>query len=55
MMNTRKSTGGNIERVRAAQERRRSGAAGIHGDRRTKRNRDRGAQKRAAIQESRGF
>lgn len=27
----------------------RSGAAGVHGDRRTKRNRDRSAQKRNAI------
>ncbi|GAA1491005.1 hypothetical protein [Brachybacterium sacelli] len=30
-------------------ERARSGAAGVHGDRRTKRRRDRGAKRRAAI------
>jgi len=34
------------------QELRRSGAAGKHGDRRTKRLRDRGAQKRAAIKDA---
>ena len=37
------------ERVRARQERRRSGAAGKHADRRTKRKRTRNAQKRAAL------
>lgn len=42
---------GNRERVLAVQERRRSGAAGKHGDRRTKRLRTRAAQKRAAIRE----
>lgn len=42
---------GNRERVLAVQERRRSGAAGKHGDRRTKRLRTRSAQKRAAIRE----
>lgn len=36
-------------RVRKTQQLRRSGAAGTHGDRRTKRLRDRGAIKRAAI------
>lgn len=41
------------EQVRAAIERRRSGAAGKHGDRRTKRNRDRSAQRRRAILEAR--
>lgn len=41
------------ERVRADVERRRSGAAGKHGDRRTKRNRDRSSQRRKAIQEGR--
>jgi hypothetical protein len=34
------------------QELRRSSAAGAHGDRRTKRLRDRGAQKRAAVQDA---
>lgn len=43
----------NKSRVIAVQERRRSGAAGAHGDRRTKRLRSRGARKRAAIQEGR--
>jgi hypothetical protein len=33
------------------QELRRSGAAGKHGDRRTKRNRTRGAQKRSAMRD----
>jgi hypothetical protein len=40
------------DRVRAAVERARSGAAGKHGDRRTKRNRDRSSQNRRAIQDS---
>lgn len=39
--------------VRARLELRRSGAAGKHGDRRTKRLRDRSSQKRAAISEQR--
>lgn len=43
---------GNEALMRAVQDLRRSGAAGTHGDRRTKRNRDRGAQKRNAIRES---
>jgi hypothetical protein len=43
----------NADRTRAVQERRRSGAAGKHADRRTRRNRDRGAQRRRAIAESR--
>lgn len=38
----------------AIQDRRRSGAAGAHADRRTKRQRDRGAAKRAAIRGSQG-
>lgn len=38
-------------RVEAVQELRRSGAAGKHGDRRTKRNRTRAAKKRTAIRE----
>lgn len=42
-----------FERVQRVQERRRSGAAGPHGDRRTKRVRTRGAARRAAIQEAR--
>lgn len=40
------------DRVRAAIELRRSGAAGKHGDRRTKRNRDRSSKRRNAIAES---
>jgi hypothetical protein len=43
----------NTDRVRADQERRRSGASGTHGDRRTKRNRDRSTRTRKAIAESR--
>jgi hypothetical protein len=39
------------ERVRADVERRRSGAAGKHLDKRTKRNRDRSSQRRNAISE----
>jgi hypothetical protein len=42
---------GNQARVQAVQDRRRSGAAGSHGDRRTKRLRSRAAIKRAAITE----
>jgi hypothetical protein len=41
------------ERVRVVVERSRSAAAGKHGDRRTKRNRDRSSQRRKAIVESR--
>lgn len=37
--------------IRATQERRRSGAAGKHGDRRTKRLKTRGAQKARAMRE----
>lgn len=40
------------ERVRVDVERRRSGAAGKHGDRRTKRNRDRSSKNRKAIADS---
>lgn len=47
MASKRKSAG---ERL---QELRRSSAAGTHGDRRTKRLRDRSAQRRAAIREQR--
>lgn len=36
---------------RSAIERARSGAAGVHGDRRTKRLRDRGARRRDAIRD----
>lgn len=39
------------EQLRARQERRRSNAAGLHGDRRTKRLRTRSTQKRAALTE----
>lgn len=41
------------EQLRARLERRRSGAAGKHADRRTRRNRDRSAQRRNAINSSR--
>lgn len=41
----------NPEYIKAMREIRRSNAAGTHGDRRTKRNRDRSAQKRNAIKE----
>lgn len=44
-------TGANPAFALAMQELRRSSAAGTHGDRRTKRLRDRGAQKRAALRE----
>lgn len=40
------------DRVRADVDRRRSAAAGKHGDRRTKRNRDRSNQRRKAIAEA---
>jgi len=40
---------GNPARVRAAAERRRSNAAGIHRDRRTRRNRSRAAQRKRAL------
>lgn len=39
------------EALRARLERRRAGASGTHADRRTKRNRTRGAQRRNAIKE----
>ena len=39
------------EQIRATQERRRSGAAGTHADRRTKRNRTRSANKRTALKD----
>lgn len=39
------------EVMRQRRELRRSGAAGIHGDRRTKRNRTRSARNRSAINE----
>ena len=40
-----------MDKVQKVQGLRRSGAAGKHGDRRTKRNRTRGAQKSRAIKE----
>ena len=40
-------------RVVAVLERRRSSAAGTHADRRTRRLRDRGSQRRAAVAEAR--
>jgi hypothetical protein len=40
------------EQLRATQELRSSGAAGKHGDRRTKRNRTRSAQRRSAIRDA---
>ena len=49
-MNTNKDT---AERTRARQERKRSGAAGTHADRRTKRLRTRAARKHAALAEYR--
>lgn len=42
---------GNKARVEAVQNLRRSGAAGTHGDRRTKRLRTRAARKAAAVKE----
>lgn len=44
---------GNGARVAAVQERRRSGAAGTHGDRRVKRLKTRASVKRAAVAEYR--
>ena len=41
----------NAARVTAVQDRRRSNAAGSHGDRRTKRLKTRAARKRAALKE----
>lgn len=41
----------NPELARAMRDLRSSGAAGVHGDRRTKRQRDRGARRRAAIRD----
>jgi hypothetical protein len=41
----------NPEYIKAMREIRRSNAAGAHGDRRTKRNRDRSAKNRNAIKE----
>jgi len=41
----------NPDMARAMVNLRASGAAGPHGDRRTKRNRDRGTRKRAAIRD----
>ena len=41
----------NPEMARAMHQRRTSNAAGTHGDRRTKRLRDRGARRRAAIRD----
>jgi hypothetical protein len=43
---------GNKARVAAVQNLRRSGAAGTHGDRRTKRLRTRAARRAAAIKEA---
>jgi hypothetical protein len=43
----------NPELSKAMHEIARSGAAGIHGDRRTKRNRDRSSQRRNAIRDAR--
>lgn len=40
-----------MDRVKRVQEIRRSNAAGRHQDRRTRRRRDRGADRRAAIRE----
>lgn len=47
------SAGADPGRVRAVQERRRSGAAGRHADRRTRRARTRATVRAAAIRESR--
>lgn len=41
------------ERLQSIQDRRRSSAAGKHGDRRTRRNRTRGATRARAISEQR--
>jgi hypothetical protein len=43
------------ERVRADVERRRSSAGSKHGDRRTKRNRDRSTRERRAIAEAKAL
>lgn len=37
MADTKRALGGNLDRVRAVQERRRSGGHGLHKDRRTRR------------------
>lgn len=50
-MSTQTKPGRNRVQADAAIARRSSGAAGTHGDRRTKRNRDRASQKRNAIKE----
>lgn len=50
-MNTTKKAKNLDPRLVAAIARRQSGAAGQHGDRRTKRIRTRGASKRAALRE----
>ena len=47
-MDTKKMGDGQL---RARQERKRSGAAGVHQDRRTKRQRTRAARKQAALRE----
>lgn len=49
MSRTKNHRTANPDLARAMVELRRSGAAGPHGDRRTKRNRDRGTRNRAAI------
>ena len=41
----------NPDMAEAMRQKRRSGAAGFHGDRRTKRQRDRSARRRAAIRD----
>lgn len=51
-MTTNTEPGSNPDRVRADQERRRSGAAGTHLDRRTKRRRSRADRERAARKEA---
>lgn len=48
---TKHSPTANPEMARAMRQRRSSNAAGTHGDRRTKRLRDRGARRRAAIRD----
>ena len=52
MVGAMKGTG-NAQRAQRVQERRRSGGHGTHRDRRTKRNRDKAAQKRNAIRDQR--
>ena len=49
-MNTNKDT---AERIRARLERKRSGAAGTHADRRTRRRKTRATRKHAALAEYR--